>query len=231
MSRKSHSSEILERLKGFSTCAIANAIEYLNVRLRNVGFGDSSVRCRFPHFPPVIGYAVTLRLHGANPPMEGGFYVDRTDWWDELAEIPVPHIVVIEDADRRVGTAAFVGEIHAAILKAMGSVAVITNGAVRDLQQVERLGFQLFSGNVSVSHAYAHVAKVDTPVRVAGLNITPGELLHGDQHGIVKVPRDSIEKVLEIADRLRNREEKILRFCQSPEFSREGLRNLLRKPV
>ena len=229
MSQKSHSFEILDRLKGFSTCAIANAIEYLNVRLRNVGFGDSSVRCRFPHFPPVSGYAVTLRLHGANPPMEGGFYIDRTDWWDELAEMPAPHILVIEDADSHVGTAAFVGEIHAAILQAMGSVAVVTNGAVRDLEQVERLGFQLFSGNISVSHAYAHVAKVGTSVRVAGLSITPGELLHADQHGIVKLPRDSIEKVLEIANRLRKREEEILRFCQSDHFSREGLRKLLRQ--
>ena len=110
-----------------------------------------------------------LEIARANPPMEGGFYVDRTDWWDELAEMPAPHIVVIEDADRQVGTAAFVGEIHAAILQAMGSVAVVTNGAVRDLEQVELLGFQLFSGNVSVSHSYAHVARVDTPLRVAGL--------------------------------------------------------------
>lgn len=229
MSEQSLSPEILERLKGLSTCAIANAIEYLNLRLRNVGFGDSSIHCRFPHFPPVVGYAVTLKLHGANPPMEGGFYVDRTDWWDELAETPAPQIVVIEDSDRRVGTAAFVGEIHAAILQAMGSVAVVTNGAVRDLEQVERLGFQLFSGNISVSHAYAHVAKVDSSVYVAGLSITPGELLHGDQHGVVKVPCDDIEKILQIADRLRNREEEILRFCQSDRFSREGLRNLLRQ--
>lgn len=222
------SPEILKRLKEYSTCAIANAIECLNVRLRNVGFGDSSVQCRFPHFLPVTGYAVTLRLHGANPPMQGGFYVDRTDWWDDLAEMPAPHIVVIEDADRHVGTAAFVGEVHAAILQAMGCVAIITNGAVRDLDQVERLGFQLFSGNVSVSHAYAHVAKVDTPVHVAGLNIAPGDLLHGDQHGIVKIPHESVERILEIADQLRSREREILRFCQSHHFSREGLRNLLR---
>jgi regulator of RNase E activity RraA len=168
-------------------------------------------------------------LHGANPPIGGGFYIDRTDWWDELVGMPTPHIVVIEDADRRVGTAAFVGEIHAAILQAMGCVAVVTNGAVRDLEQVERLGFQLFSGNVSVSHAYAHVAKVDTPVRVAGLNITPGDLLHGDQHGIVKVPSGSVERVLEAANQLRSREHEILRFCQSDHFSHEGLRNLLRQ--
>jgi 4-hydroxy-4-methyl-2-oxoglutarate aldolase len=228
MSKNPHSPQILERLKGFSTCEIANAVEFLNVRLRNVGFSDSSIRCRFPHFPPAVGYAVTLRLHGANPPMEGGVYVDRTDWWDELVEMPAPHIVVIEDADHRVGTAAFVGGVHAAVVQAMGCVAVMTNGAVRDLDQVERLGFQLFSGNVSVSHAYAHVAKADTPVHVAGLHIAPRDLLHGDQHGIVKIPHGSVERILEIAEQLRSREREILRFCQSDHFSREGLRNLLR---
>ena len=220
---------LLEELRRFSTCAIANAIEYLDMRLRNAGFGDCTIQCRFPDFEPVAGYAVTLRLHGANPPMEGGIYADSTDWWDDLVEGPEPHIVIIEDADRRMGTAAFVGETHAAILKALGAVAVVTNGAVRDLPEVERLGFQLFSGNVSVSHAYAHVSQVDSTVEVAGLKIRPGELLHGDRHGIVKVPADRIEQVIEIANGLRAREKEILRFCQSTEFSRDGLRSLLRR--
>lgn len=221
--------EILDQLSCFSTCAVANAIEDLGLQLRNVGFSDSSIRCRFRHLKPIVGYAVTLRLHGSNPPMEGGTYVDRTDWWDDLATIQAPRIVVIEDADQRPGIAAFVGETHAAILQAMGCVGVVTNGAVRDLDQVERLGFQLFSGTISVSHAYAHVAAVDSPVHIAGLEIVPGDLLHGDQHGIVKIPHDLVEKVIQIADRLRNREKKILRFCQSPEFSPDGLRNLLQE--
>jgi len=219
----------LAHLRALSSCAVTNAIECLDGQLRNVGFSNSTIHCRFPHFPPVVGHAVTLRLHGANPPMEGGTYIDRTDWWDELAEIHAPHIVVIEDADRRVGTAAFVGETHAAILQAMGCIAVVTNGAVRDLDRVERLGVQLFSGSVSVSHAYAHVAKVDSPVEVAGLTIAPGDLLHGDQHGVVKIPRGSARRVIEIAARLHIREQKILRFCQSDQFSREGLRKLLRE--
>ncbi len=223
------SAALLAELKRFTTCEVANAIEYLDARLRNVGFGNSTIRCRFPHFSPIVGYAVTLCLHGANPPMEGGFYADRTDWWDELAESPSPRIVVIEDTDRHPGTAAFVGETHAAILQAMGSVAVVTNGAVRDLPAVERLGFQLFSGNLSVSHAYAHVSQVDVPVEVAGLKIAPGDLLHGDQHGVVKVPRDGLERVIEIAGRLQQRDEEILQFCQSGKFSREGLRTLLRR--
>ena len=225
------SPDLLEQLRALSTCEVANAIECLGIQLRNTGFSDSTIECRFPRFPTVVGYALTLRLHGTNPPMEGGTYVDRTDWWDQLAESPAPRIVVIEDADRRPGTAAFVGETHAAILEAMACVAVVTNGAVRDLDQVERLGFQMFSGTISVSHAYAHVASVDSTVQVAGLSVAPGDLLHGDRNGIVKIPIAEAAQIVEISKKLRGREEEILRFCQSGRFSRAGLRKLLRETV
>ena len=226
---ESPSPELIEQLTAFSSCAVANAIEGLGRRLRNVGFSNSTIQCRFPRLKPIVGFAVTLRLHGSNPPMEGGVYIERTDWWDDLKTISAPRIVVIEDADHHPGIAAFIGETHAAILQAMGCVGVVTNGAVRDLDPVERLGFQLFSGTVSVSHAYAHVAKADSPVHVGGLEIVPGDLLHGDQHGIVKIPVDLAGQVVQIAGRLRAREKKILRFCQSPEFSPDRLREVLRE--
>ena len=161
--------------------------------------------------------------------MGGGSYIERSEWWDELDEQPIPHVVVIEDADRRIGTAAFVGETHSAILQAMGCVGVVTNGAVRDLSAVERLGFQLFSGSVSASHAYAHVALVEVPVEVAGLRIHPGDLLHGDQHGIVKIPPNVAPELVKIAAKLQEREREIIRFCRSKKFSRERLRQLVSK--
>ncbi len=142
---ESPSPELIEQLTAFSSCAVANAIEGLGRRLRNVGFSNSTIQCRFPRLKPIVGFAVTLRLHGSNPPMEGGVYIERTDWWDDLKTTSVPRIVVIEDADHHPGIAAFIGETHAAILQAMGCVGVVTNGAVRDLDPVERLGFQLFS--------------------------------------------------------------------------------------
>ena len=161
--------------------------------------------------------------------MEGGSYIDRTDWWDRLTEVTAPRIVVIEDADRNAGRAAFIGETHAAILQANRCIGVVTNGAVRDLAQIEQTGFQLFSGTISVSHAYAHVAQVNRPVTVAGLKIVPGELLHGDRNGVVKIPPHSAERILEIAAEMRRREERILQFCRSKDFSLERLRNLLRE--
>ncbi|MEO6784737.1 MAG: RraA family protein [Chthoniobacteraceae bacterium] len=220
----------LKTLAAFDTCAIANAIECFDVRLRNEGFSNSSIRCNFPGLPPMAGYAVTLRVRSGNPPMEGGAYLDRSDWWDQLDLQPAPHIVVVEDADDPPGAGAFIGEIHSAILRALGCVGVVTNGAVRDLAAVERTGFQLFSGNVSVSHAYMHVVAANVPVKIAGISIKPGDLLHGDRHGIIRIPSEIAPKLPETIARIESREREILQFCKSATFTKAGLLQLLRKP-
>ena len=78
--------------------------------------------------------------------MEGRNYYSRFDWWDHILTIPAPRIVVIEDVDKPCGLGAFVGEVHANILMALGCVALATNGAVRDISHLEASGFQMFAG-------------------------------------------------------------------------------------
>lgn len=216
----------LAALAEIDTCAVTNAIECFDVRLRNEGFTDASIRCRLPALPPLVGYAMTLRIRSSSPSWKGKDYLDRTDWWAHLQTRPGPHILVIEDVDRHPGTGAFIGEVHAAILRALGSVGAVTNGAVRDLPGVERLGFQLFSSSVAVSHSYMHVVEVGGAVTVGGLRISPGDLLHGDQHGIVQIPVQIAEEIPKTAARIRDREHRIVQYCASPEFSVEGLRRI-----
>jgi len=217
----------LQALATLDSCSVANAIECFDVRLRNEGFVGNTLRCRFPRLAPTVGYAMTLRVHSSNPPMEGGTYAQRTDWWEELDKLPSPRIVVIEDADRHPGTGAFVGEVHAAIFQALGCVGAVTNGAVRDLPGVERLGFQLFSAALSVSHSYMHVVAVNVPVEVNGLRIQSGDLLHGDEHGLVRIPRRIASQLPEIVRSNHVREQRIIDFCRAPHFSKDGLRRLL----
>src|SRR5271170_6466400 len=145
---------LLEELRGLSTCVVASAIETFGVRLPNAGFADSRVRCIFPDLPAIVGYAATARIRSATPPMEGGTYYCRTDWWREIGSMPAPRIVVMEDVDNPPGLGAFVGEVHANILKALGCAGVVTNGAVRDLPEVHAIQFPIFAGNVSLSHGY-----------------------------------------------------------------------------
>src|SRR5580693_21570 len=156
--------EELDALRQFDTCMVANAIESFHVRLCNTGFADARVHCMFPDAPPMVGYAATARLRSGEPPIVGTFR-DRADFWNSVLNVPSPRILVLEDMDDPPGRGAFVGDVHAAILKALDCVAFLTNGAVRDLPGVRALGFQMFAGSIVTSHAYAHIFEISAPVR------------------------------------------------------------------
>lgn len=219
------SADTLRALQALDTCTVANAIETFDVRLRNEGYADSSIRCMTNCDSSVVGYAVTARIRCSSPPVTGGTFVDRTDWWDHLLTIPGPRIVVIEDVDEKPGVGAFLGEVHACILHSLGCVAAITNGSVRDLPAINQGAFKLFASQVSVSHAYVHVVEFGHPVKVGGLEVRPGDLLHADCHGVLSVPHEIADKIPAKAAALIERERKVLDLCGQGGVTVEKLRN------
>lgn len=219
----------LDQLRAFDSCTIANAIERLNVRLRNEGFLSGVARCRFPNLPPMVGYAVTARIRTSAPPMSQRCYYDRMDWWNYVDSMPEPRVLVLQDADHQPGFGAFVGEIHAAIGVALKCVGCITNGAVRDLPAVEAMGFQMYARRTSVSHAYAHIAEFGDPVEIDGLKISSGDLLHGDRHGVVSIPLSLAEELAEEASKIVKEEREFVEFCRSGNFSLRELERRIKK--
>jgi len=222
-------SEELDALRSFDTCTVSNAVESFRMRLRNTGFTDDTIRCMFADFLPVVGYAATARVCCGDPPMVGGVYHEHKEWWTNILQAPPPRIVVLEDTDDPPAGGAFLGGIHAAILRTLGCVAFATNGTVRDLPYVRGLGVQLFAGGVSVSHAYAHMFDLGAAVKVGGLDVKPGDLLHGDRHGLLKIPKEVAVKISPVAARLQQTTQKILEFCQSANFSLDRLCVMLRE--
>jgi 4-hydroxy-4-methyl-2-oxoglutarate aldolase len=219
----------LDKVKAFDSCTVSNAIERLNVRLRNEGFVSGGMRCQFPHFPPMVGYAATARIRTAAPPMSHRCYYDRMDWWNYVASLPEPRIMVLQDADHEPGLGAFVGEVHAAIGLALNCIGAVTNGAVRDLPAVEAMGFQLFARKTSVSHAYAHIIEYGEPVEIGGLKIASGDLLHGDRHGVLTIPLSIVTEVALEAARIRQEELGLVQFCRSRHFSLPELADRVQK--
>jgi 4-hydroxy-4-methyl-2-oxoglutarate aldolase len=213
------SSADFEKLKAFDSCTISNAIERLNVRPRNEGFVSGDIRCQFPALPPMVGYAATARIRTASPPMSHRCYYDRIDWWNYVASLPEPRVMVLQDGDHEPGVGAFVGEIHAAIGLALNCVGCVTNGAVRDLPAVEALGFQLYASHISVSHAYAHIIEFGEPVEIDGLKISSSDLLHGDRHGVISIPQSIAAEIPETASNIRQEELELVEFCRSADFS------------
>jgi len=216
-------SEVLDAIRNFDTCTVANAIEQFKIRLRNEGFTRPGLRCVTGGFPRLLGYAATCRVRAADPPMAGDSFSGRTDWWAEIGNLPVPRIAVIQDLDAAALGASTVGEVHAAILKAFQCDGLITNGAVRDLPGVSRMQFPMFASLVAVSHAYAHMVDYGKPVEIFGLTIHSCDLLYADCHGVLSIPLGIASEIPEVAAAIRAQEQEIIDLCQSPEFSTEKL--------
>lgn len=182
-----------------------------------------SVRCLFPQLPPRAGYAATARIRTSATPIAGYLYYDRPDWWSYVATIPEPRFIVAQDVDPVPGVGALVGCVHAQIARSFGCTAYITNGAVRHLPGLAAAGLQVFAGNVTVSHAYAHVIDFGGMVEVDGLRVEAGDLLHCDQHGLLSVPIQIADEIPAVARQLLGTEAELLEFVRSGTFSPEDL--------
>jgi 4-hydroxy-4-methyl-2-oxoglutarate aldolase len=218
---------LVEQFRRLDTCAVANAIETFDLRLRNEGFTNRTVACVFPDMAPVVGYAVTATIRSSTPPPVGHLYADRTDWWSSILQMPAPRIVVVQDVDDTPGVGAFLGEVHAHILRALGCVAYVTNGVVRDLPDVRAAGLQAFAAGTTPSHAFVHIVGVGEPVRIGGLEIAQGDVLLGDRHGLVSIPPAIAVDLPGIVDDMRAKEQRVIDYCRSPEFSLETLRSIV----
>ena len=219
----------LESLRRLDACTLANAIETFHERLRNESFADNSVHCLFPHLKPMLGYAATIKVRGSAPPTADSRYPDRTDWWDYILSSPAPRVLVMQDVATKVGLGSLLGAVHINILRALGCVGAVTNGSVRDIPAAESLGFHLFAGSASVSHAYVHIVEVGGAVEIGGLKIQSGDLLHGDLHGVQSIPLNIAGQISPVAERITAKEQELIALCQSKDFSIEKLRAAVTK--
>lgn len=223
------SPKLLALLHSMDTCTISNAIETLNLRMRNEGYVHVALSCLLPFRSPVAGYAVTGRMRSGAPPVSNLCYYQRPDWWEYMAKFPSPKIMVIQDMDPSPGCGALVGEIHAQICMAMGCTAYVTNGTIRDAPALERAQFQCFSRGFCPSHAYAHIVEFGQTIEIGGLKIAPGDVLHGDQHGVQSIPRGFDGPIQAAVHEIQMHEAELIRLCRSPHFTVDRLNEMLRK--
>jgi 4-hydroxy-4-methyl-2-oxoglutarate aldolase len=216
---------VLDELRAWNTPSIANAVELFNVRPRNEGFASGEIKCIFPHFPVMAGYAVTASIRAATAPPPGA-RARTLALYDHALATPGPRVVVIKDLDNPPAVGSFWGEVNGNTFKAHGCIGVVTDGGVRDVDEVEAIGFHYFARAVIVSHAYVHVEEVGVPVEIGGLTIRPGDLIHADKHGVMTVPLEIAHLVPEAARRIEERERALIDYCKSPEFTSAGLREL-----
>jgi 4-hydroxy-4-methyl-2-oxoglutarate aldolase len=204
----------LHLLRQYDTPTISNVIELFEIQPRTAGYMDSRIRACFPEMPPVVGYAATATMRCAFPRTQGAVYSSLDEQVSRFAEIPGPPIVVFQDLDDPPAAATF-GEIMCSTYQAFGAVGLITSGAARDLDQVRRLGFAAFSNGVICSHGYSHIVSIQVPVRVGGIAVHPGDLLHADANGVTAIPHSIAAEVAHAAAEYVAAEAVVLDFTKS----------------
>ena len=209
----------LHELRQFNSPTISNAIEIFDVRPRHVGFLPHVIRCLLPDLGPIVGYAVTSQTRASEP---AGKERDlNADYLRYVASQPGPKIAVGQDLDEPPGLGAQFGEVNATIHKKLGCVGHITDGCPRDLDEVPALAFQLFGRNPCVSHAYVRLVDFGKPVKLAGVEIRPGDLLHADKHGVCIIPLDIVDHLADACREVECQERPLLELCRSDAFDLE----------
>jgi 4-hydroxy-4-methyl-2-oxoglutarate aldolase len=204
----------LKLLAQYDTPTISNVIELFEVRPRSAGYMDNRIRACFPEMPPIVGFASTATMRTAEPPAGGEVYSSLDEQLARFAELPGPAIVVFQDLDDPPVGATF-GEIMCASYQCFGALGIITSGPARDLDQVRRIGFAAFSNGVVSSHSYSHITSLHQPVRVGGMEVRPGDLLHADANGVCNIPVSIASQVAQAAAEFVAAESVVIDFART----------------
>ena len=189
--------ETLLKLKRFNTPTIYNGWEQITRKdVTRDGTTLEETLDFMPQMGPMAGYAVTLVIEPSNPDhnLKAGIWEEYRDY---AASVDGPKIVVVQDLDHPRVVGSFWGEVNSNTHCALGCVGTITDGAIRDLDEMTNSGFKALARRLCVGHAHAAPVRWGEPVTVFGQTIFPGQLIHADRHGFLAIPEGEEESLLE----------------------------------
>lgn len=191
--------EVLQ-LKRWNTPTIYNGWEQITqADITRTGFNVEETRDFMPHMGPMVGRAVTVVCEPSNSKHPQ----DNPNAWSEyrryIASIPGPKIVVVQDLDKPNVTGAFWGEVNSNIHRSLGCVGTITDGGIRDLDEMNNAGFKALARRLCIGHAFSCPVRWGGEVEVFGRKVQPGQLIHADKHGFLVVPAEDEARLLDAA--------------------------------
>jgi len=168
--------QLIEYLKTIDTATLANAIELLELRPRAEGYASLDLKCLFPEFGPMCGYAVTAHAETVTlgAPKTEDAYIDL---FEAVEASPKPAVVVMQEIGGDRDRATHAGEVMATIFTRLGAIGLVSDCGVRDLTAVRKMGFHYFARGAVASHASYRIVRTGVPVEVTGVTIRTGDLV------------------------------------------------------
>jgi regulator of RNase E activity RraA len=213
--------EWIEYLRSVDSPTLSNAIELLKIRPRRDGFTPVEIRCLFPELGRMCGYAVTAQVETVNE--TAPFELERfIELYRAIEASPKPAVVALQELGGYHNYAAHAGEVMSTIFTRLGAVGLVSDCCVRDLPEVRNLRFHYFARGSVVSHASFRIVRIAVPIQIHGLPIHPGDLMHGDENGLLSVPAGHEKELAAAVDQVRSRERRLMDWVGSDQFSLDG---------
>ena len=210
--------ELLDILSRVDTPTVCNAIEVVQGKRGFDRFTRGTMVCTEPG-RAVVGYAATAQIAALAPPTEPPDVIRarRMAYYKAMHDAPKPSVAVVEDLDFPNCIGAYWGEINTTIHKGFGMSGSLTNGVVRDLGDLPQ-AFPVIAGSVGPSHGFVHVRSIGQAVRIMGLEVRQGDLIHADRHGALVVPPEVIGDLASTIGKLHATERLVLDPARRPDF-------------
>jgi 4-hydroxy-4-methyl-2-oxoglutarate aldolase len=193
------SHETMLELKRWNTPTIYNGWELITEYPRTSHFNREPLKDYMPTMGPMVGRAITVVIEPSNP----NHAAKNANAWEEyrkyVASVPGPKIVVVQDRDKPYMVGSFWGEVNSNTHRALGCVGTITDGAIRDVDEMNNAGFKALCQGFCVGHAYVYPVEWNVSVEVFGTTVKPGQLIHADKHGFLIIPEEDEDNILHAA--------------------------------
>ncbi len=193
---------VIHALAEFDTALLANTLGFIDPTPPHEIYMGSSVRSVTPSIGPSVGVAVTAELDTSTPHNPG----DAKLWWELLSLIektPEPTILVVKTVGSRPDHECVLGDGTAKILHSVGCIAMVTDGGVRDVSGLLTVPFAAYCRGVTIHHCALRWTRISAPVEVGGITVRPGDLLHANAEGVIKIPPASLNQLSDRAVQMR----------------------------
>ena len=210
--------EQIEELRQIDSPTVSNAVERFNVRPKTAGFTGTTIRDLAPELGVMIGYAVTALLdttseRAASDPQAG------LAMWEAIEESPKPVVLVLKDMSHDPTRSVHAGDGMATLAHVLGAEGIVTDGGVRDLTGIKQAGVKTFARGLAASHGNHRIVRAQVPVAIDGMDVNPGELVHGDENGLVTIPLEIADRVAAVCREIWEEEEQLRQSYLQPGFN------------